>query len=50
MAKPKLILVHGMGSSTSESFKTEFEDACNAAFKLYPKHVSKKAAEPTRTS
>lgn len=45
MAKPRVILVHGMGSSTSASFKKEFEDACVAAFKLYPKHAKKKATD-----
>ncbi len=34
--KPLLILVHGMGNHTAQSFKTEVVNACNNALQRYP--------------
>lgn len=36
MIKPTLLLIHGMGNHTPESFKGEFDSAMAQAFKLYP--------------
>lgn len=36
MAKPIIVLVHGMGQHTTESFSKEFSDGLDAAFALYP--------------
>jgi hypothetical protein len=41
MSKPKLIIVHGMGQHTEESFKKEFIDGCKWAFDLYPGYNGK---------
>jgi len=45
MAKPKLILVHGMGQHTPASFKKEFNDACKEAFNLYSGFTNKSAED-----
>jgi len=37
MSKQTLILVHGMGQSTPDSFKAEFTNGIHKAFELYPK-------------
>jgi len=45
MAKPKLILVHGMGQHTADSFKGDFNNACIKAFNLYPGYSGKSAED-----
>lgn len=35
MFKPKLIIIHGMGQHTEDSFKEEFVEGCRSAFSLY---------------
>lgn len=45
MSKPKLILVHGMGQHTAESFKKEFNETCKQAFNLYPGYTDKSAED-----
>ncbi|WP_406828351.1 hypothetical protein [Microbulbifer sp. ARAS458-1] len=35
MFKPKLIIIHGMGQHTADSFKEEFVEGCRSAFSLY---------------
>ena len=45
MAKPKLILVHGMGQHTADSFKNDFNNACKNAFSLYPDFSGKTAED-----
>jgi hypothetical protein len=36
MTKPVLILLHGMGQHTPESFEKEVTDAANKALSTYP--------------
>lgn len=45
MSKPKLIIVHGMGQHTAESFKKEFVDGCKWAFDLYDDFSGKSPEE-----
>lgn len=45
MSKPKLIIVHGMGQHTKESFKKEFIDGCKWVFDLYPGYTGKSPEE-----
>jgi len=45
MAKPKLVLVHGMGQHTANSFKNDFNEACKMAFNLYPSFSGKSAKD-----
>lgn len=33
---PTIVLIHGMGDHTKDSFKAQFVNACNEAFNLYP--------------
>ena len=45
MSKQTLIIVHGMGQSTPESFKKEFTNGIQKAFELYPKLSGKSVEE-----
>ena len=45
MSNPKLIIVHGMGQHTADSFKKEFIDGCKWAFDLYPGFSGKSPEE-----
>lgn len=45
MLKPKLIIVHGMGQHTNESFKTDFIEGCKWAFDLYPGYINRSPEE-----
>lgn len=45
MSKPKLIIVHGMGQHTDESFRTDFIDGCKWAFDLYPGYIGRSPEE-----
>jgi len=45
MSKPKLILVHGMGQHTADSFKQDFITACQDAFRLYPSLANKSVGD-----
>lgn len=45
MTKPKLIIVHGMGQHSADSFKKEFIDGCRWAFDLYPGFFGKSPEE-----
>lgn len=44
MSKPKLLLVHGMGQHTADSFKKEFNSAIKDAFNLYS-HLAGSSAD-----
>ncbi len=45
MSKPILIVVHGMGSATKESFKKKVNNAFNNALNLYPGYEEKKITD-----
>lgn len=45
MSKPKVIIVHGMGQHTGDSFKKEFIEGCQWAFNLYPGYSGKSPEE-----
>ncbi len=45
MTKPTLIIIHGMGTHTAESFKEEVVSSINAAYATYPSFVGRNIEE-----
>ena len=45
MIKPTLLLIHGMGSHTPDSFRAQFDTTMEAVFKLYPSLSTKTFAD-----